>query len=95
MDTIVGREELVVPVDLDPVFLARDGRRDATIGGPHARGACPRLSNAIIQRTRPKTQGRGYSPVMMQRLNKARWRLHSWRISPASNIVKKQATTVL
>ena len=65
MDIIVGREELGVPVDLDPVFLARNGRRDATMGGPRARGACPRLSNAIIQRTRPKTQIAGSSPVMM------------------------------
>jgi hypothetical protein len=94
MDTIVGREELVAPVDLDPVSPAQDGRRDATAGGPRARGAYPKLSNAVIQRARPKTQSRVSSPMMMLRSNKAPWRLHSWHISPASKTGKTQARTV-
>lgn len=87
MDTTVGLEELVVPLGLDLVFLVREGRRVAITGGLNARGAKPKLSNAIIQRTRPKGQGRGFSAVMMRRPNGRRWRLHWWQLPPVSTIV--------
>jgi hypothetical protein len=54
MDTTVGLEGLVVPLDLDLVFLVRKGRHVVIIGSPNARGALPRASDAIIQRRRPK-----------------------------------------
>lgn len=49
MDTTVDLEELVVPPGLDLVFLVREGRRVAIIGGPNARDASLRPLSAIIQ----------------------------------------------
>jgi hypothetical protein len=39
MATTVGLEELVVPLDLDLVFLVREERLVAIIGGQNARDA--------------------------------------------------------
>lgn len=95
MDTTVGLEELVVPLGLDLVFLVREPRRAAITGGPNARGASPRPSNAIIRRTRPKVEGQGFSTVMMRQANGGRWPLHWWQILLMSKIVQKQATMVI
>jgi hypothetical protein len=67
MNTIVGLEELVVSLDLELVFLVREGRRVAITGDLNARGAQLRPSNAIIQRTRLKVPGAGFGTVMMRR----------------------------
>lgn len=95
MDTTAGLEELVAPLGLDLVFLVQKGRHVAIIGAPNARGAQPRPSNAIIQRTRPKVQGQGSTTIMMRLLHYRIWRPHWSQFLPVLKLVKKQAMVVM
>src|SRR4051812_42401389 len=92
MDTTVGLGELVVPVGPDLAIPVREERCVAITSDPNAQGAYPRLSTAIIQRTRPSAQGQAVRPVViMPAPRSGQERLYWWQILPVLGITRKQA----